>query len=123
MNNIKANTDYCKEVKTTTKGKIRKVLSTIDVYGKTWNEKRKIIEEILIKSYGKIPDEISFYRIKTKDFENNIDGLRIFVVCDWIKRNRFYDNKGIFKIGSLLNAINKQIEGKTKENILKMESL
>ena len=119
--NVKSNKDYCKEIVTTISGRIRRQLSVMDVSGKTWSEKRKDIHDFFIKVYGDIPNGVSFARRKTKDLKNNPDGLRIFVLCSWIKRNRFFDKDGIFHMGSVLQAINKQIEGKTNKKILKEE--
>lgn len=118
ITNVNSNQDYSKEVVKTVSGRIRKKLAVMDVSGKTWNDKRKDVKKVLMKVYKDIPDGINFARRKTKDLNNNPDGLRLFVLCSWINRNRFYDEKGIFNIGSLLQAINRQIDGKTKKNIL-----
>ena len=120
IKNVKSNYTYCKEVITTINGRIRKKLSVLDVSEKTLTEKREIITKRLLRVYGAIPDGVRFSKRKTKD-PFNPDGYRIFVMCDWIKRNRYYDEKGKFKIGSLIYAINKQIEGKTNKNILIMD--
>jgi len=117
IRNVKSNYTYCKEVIKTMDGRIRKKLSVLDVSEKTLTEKREIITKRLLRVYGAIPDGVRFSKRKTKD-PFNPDGYRIFVMCDWIKRNRYYDEKGKFKIGSLIVAINKQIEGKTNKNIL-----
>jgi len=122
IDNVKANHIYCKEVIRTMSGRIRKKLRILDVSGKTLKEKKILIEQDLLKIYGNIPDGIRFSKRKTKD-KHNPDGFRLFVICEWIKRNRFYDVGGTFKIGSLMQAINNQIEGKTKINILKKENL
>ena len=120
---LTSNLNYCKEITQTVRGKIRKQLKVIDVSGMTWIQKKNEIEEHLYIAYNKIPDGITFSKRKTKDIKNNPDGLRIFVLCNWIKRNRFYDDGGIFKIGSLMQAINKHIEGTTRKNILIMENV
>lgn len=117
INNVKVNNDNHKEMVQTIGGRVRKKLKVFDVDNLTWENKKTLITEHLFETYGDIPDGITFSARKTKD-SHNPDGLRIFVRCSWIKRNRFYDNKGIFPIGTLINAINKQIEGKTKSNIL-----
>lgn len=119
ITNVKSNYTYCKEVVKTIDGRIRKKLIVMDVSGKTVAEKRKLISDKLLKAYGAIPDGITFSKRKTKD-KHNPDGYRIFVVCEWINRNRFYDDKGEFKIGTLMTAINKQIDGQTKKQILKI---
>ena len=120
ITNVKSNATYSKEVVRTITGKIRKQLVTMNVSDKTLQEKKKKVTKTLLKIYGAIPDGVSFSKRKTKD-SHNPDGYRLFVVCSWIKRNRFYDINGIFKIGSLVQAINRQIDGTTKKCILKKE--
>lgn len=122
INNVKANYKKTKEISQNINGKIRKKLVTLNVKGMDWEEKEKIIKENLIKIYSTIPNGITISKRKTSDKDNNPDGLRIFVKCNWIKRNRFHDYKGTYPLGSLLQAINRQIEGKTKENILKQQT-
>ena len=117
ITNVKPNHEKTKKFVKNFSGKVRKVFITLDVKGKTWEEKKKIVQDKLIKTYGDIPDGVVFSKRATKD-RNNPDGLRLFVLCSWIKRNRFHDNKGFFPFGSLCNAINKQVEGRTKNNIL-----
>ena len=117
INNVNVNHDNHKEMIQTISGRIRKKLKVFDTDNLSWDDKKKMITEYLIDTYGEIPQGVSFSKRKTKD-KHNPDGLRIFVICDWIKRNRFYDENGVFKIGTLINAINKQIEGKTNPKIM-----
>lgn len=114
----KSNYKYIKEVKKTFNGRMRKQLIILDVKGKTWETKKELVHKKLIKSFYGVPNGVSFHKRKTSDLKNNPDGLRLFVKCSWIKRNRFDDKNGVFHVGSLIQAINRQIEGKTKDNIL-----
>jgi hypothetical protein len=99
-------------------GKIRNKLTVLNFDGMLWKEKKNILEKELVNAFTAIPDGVSFIKRKTQKTKINPDGLRIFVHCKWIKRNRFYDYKGKFKLGTLIKSINKQIEGKTKKTIL-----
>jgi hypothetical protein len=117
--NVRSNYDHSKEAINSLKGKVRVQLSIENVAGKTWLQKKNLVMNKLLKVFGDIPTGVSFAKRETRDLENNPDGLRIFVICDWIKRNRFHDNKGIFHMGSLIQAINRQIEGKTKKRLLR----
>lgn len=119
INNVNAKYGHNKVVVKNINNKIRKKLITIDVKKLTWEEKKNIIQTKLIDVYGDIPNGISFIKIRSRDIINNIDGLRLLVKCDWIKRNRFFDYNGVFHFGTLINAINKEIEGTTKQTILK----
>jgi hypothetical protein len=118
IRNVKINNRFTKEVQETFNGRMRKKLVTLNVKGKSWEQKKNLIYDKLIKIYNDIPEGVSFHKRKTKDIKNNPDGLRVFVKCDWIKRNRFDDQKGIFNFGTLIQAINRQIAGRTKKNIL-----
>ena len=99
-------------------GKLRNQLTILDVSGKTWKEKRDMIHEQLVYVYEDVPEGISFLKRKTPVNEWNPDGLRILVHCSWIERNRFYDEFGQFKLGTVIKAVNRQVEGKTKDHIL-----
>lgn len=118
IKNVKANNDFTKHVVKTFNGRMRKKLVVLEVEGKTWEEKKELINKKLVRAYGKLPNGISFEKRKTNDKKNNPDGLRFFVKCFWIRRNRFHDYKGIFHLGTLIQAINRQIKGKTRNNIL-----
>jgi uncharacterized protein YfkK (UPF0435 family) len=106
---LKSNPNYCKEITQTIRGKIRKKLKVINVSNMTWEQKKNEIKEHLYMAYGNIPDGLTFSKRKTKDIKNNPDGLRIFVLCNWIKRNRFYDDGGKFKLGAFIVNINEHI--------------
>lgn len=113
----KANRELSKHTIRSKNGKLRRKLIILNVSGLSWTKKKNLIHKHLIKVFGQVPSGIVFDKRKTKDI-NNPDGLRLFVRCNWIKVNRFYDYKGEFKLGTLIEAINRQIENKTKNNIL-----
>lgn len=118
ITNVKSNHNATHTISTTKTGKDRNQLTILDVDGMEWQEKKELVEKELKNIYEEIPDGISFIKRKTWPDENNPDGLRIFVHCCWIKRNRFHDNYGKFELGRLVKAINKQIDGETRKRIL-----
>jgi hypothetical protein len=118
-NIIKSQPHMIHNLRETKTGITRNQLIEHNVSGKLWNEKKELVEKEMKFLYGCIPTGISLLKRETKKTDINPDGLRIFVHCDWIKRNRFYDYKGVLKLGRIFKAINKQLEGKTKSNILK----
>ena len=118
IHNIKKpNKELSKHTVETKNGRLRRVLKVLNVSGLSWTRKKNLIQKHLIDTFGTIPSGVVFDKRKTKDI-NNPDGLRVFVRCNWIKVNRFYDYKGEFKIGTLIEAINRQVENKTKKSIL-----
>lgn len=123
IDNVKAQPLMIHTLKETKTGILRNQLIEYNVSGMTWTEKKELIEKEMKLVYGDIPKGVSFLKRETKKNEVNPDGLRLFVYCEWIKRNRFYDYKGILRVGRIFKAINKQIEGKTKKDILKKDNV
>lgn len=99
-------------------GTLRNKLTVLNVAGKVWKEKRDLVQEKLEVAFERMPEGVAFCKRKTPKNKWNPDGLRLLVHCAWIRRNRFYDEDGMFKLGTLIKAINKQIEGETKYHIL-----
>lgn len=108
MKNLPIN-DLISEISYDKKGKTRKQLIVLDFTGKKWKEKETIIKDELIKNYGKSPPNISIIKRSTKKNKYNIDGLRVLVRCNWLKKQRHYDYRGKFNLGTLFKAINKEI--------------
>jgi len=99
-------------------GVLRKRLVVLDVSAISYEKKKEMIEEKLIRTFGEIPEGLTFDVRFTKKTNKNPDGKRVFVRCSWIKRNRFHDNEGKFHYGTLVKAINKHLLGQTKPNIM-----
>ena len=88
-------------------GQVRRKLCIVDVNGKSFEEKKEILGSRLKDTYGTIPKGVSFKKMQTRKSIQNPDGIRVLVYCNWIKRNRFYDENGKFKFGRIVKAINK----------------
>jgi len=97
---------------------LRKRLIVLDVSAMEYGAKKKLIETQLLKTFGEIPSGVSFDIRFTKKSKHNPDGKRIFIRCDWIKRNRFHDMDGKFHYGTLIKAIKKRLLGTIKPQIL-----
>lgn len=100
-------------------GTLRNKLRTFDVKGLPYKEKRDMIHKEIMDTFDDIPDGIHFSKMQTKKNENNPDGYRVLVSCDWLTRQRFYDRKGVYGIGRLVKAINKEIKGITRDRLKK----
>jgi len=98
--------------------KYRKKLIKLDVSGLTYNEKKELLKNEIEKSCPSIFDDISFKKISTRKSVHNPDGIRILIHCNWIKRNRFFDLDGKFRLGTVYKAYNKYKTGTTNESIL-----
>ena len=119
VKNVSVQPDALHEIVDVAENKLRKKLIQLKTAGLTFQEKKELVLKELIKTYGEVPNGISIVKRITKKTDVNPDGLRILVNCDWIKRNRFNDYHGIFRFGRLVKAINKEIEGKTRDSIKK----
>jgi len=118
IKNVNTNTDDLHEIIETGDNKFRKKLVKINMVGLNFDSKKELIKKELEKTYGSIPEGITFRKLSTQKSHDNPDGFRVLLNCNWIKRNRFYDYKGEFKLGRVFKAINKQIEGTTNKDIL-----
>ena len=119
ITNVEAQPVMTHTLGTDYQGKMRNKLTVLDVAGMPWKEKRDWIHKELVTAFGEIPDGVMVVKRKTKPDKWNPDGLRIMVHCAWLKRQRFDDYRGDYKLGTLIKAINKQIDGKTKRRLLK----
>ena len=117
--NIQANREEESEIKEFEDGNMRKVLVVLNVSGLNFNEKKVLITDKLKEVYGEIPEEIKITRVTTRPDNYNPDGWRILVECNWLKRQRFHDDKGIYRFGTLLKSINNFILNKTNKRLLK----
>lgn len=116
--NIKANVEEESEVIELKNGQLKKKTRYMQ-FGKDDNYSTKLqkIKAELISVYGSLPVGLGFYKMETKKQEFNIDGYRVCARCEWLERDRIFDKGGIFKIGSLIRTINKELLGKTKAGV------
>lgn len=118
IENVKPQPIMMHTLSKSTRGNMRNKLTVLDVSGMTWLEKKKLVEKEIMIAYGDIPEHVLFLRRQTVKNKTNPDGLRLFIFCPWLKRNRFDDYGGVIKLGQIFKAFNKQIEGKTNPDLL-----
>lgn len=99
-----------KEIQKENKRNKKKIIQKINVSKKSWNEKKKIIEELILKEFSLVPETVEFKIMNlkgNKKDEHNPDGTRLLVYVEGMNQQNNYDYKGEFNIGMLFKNIRK----------------
>jgi len=91
--------------------RISKVVD-LDTFGKTWEEKKKMVRDMIIEKYGEVPKGVQFKKIGVRagNCDEFPDGDRFLVWIEGLHRQRAYDKKGKYRVSALFSKIDWLLE-------------